>query len=39
MHVLVGIALKSLLLAAMTLGLLRLMKNRSAAERHCSKQQ
>ena len=33
MHVLVGIALKSLLLAAMTLGLLRLMKNRSAAER------
>ena len=33
MHILVGIALKSLLLAAMTLGLLRLMKNRSAAER------
>ena len=33
MHVLVGIALKSLLLAGLTLGLLRLMKDRSAAER------
>ena len=33
MHVLIGIALKSLLLAGMTLGLLQLMKQRSAAER------
>jgi beta-lactamase regulating signal transducer with metallopeptidase domain len=33
MHVLVGIALKSLLLAGLTLGLLKLMKDRSAAER------
>ena len=33
MHVLVGIALKSLLLAGLTLGLLKLMKHRSAAER------
>jgi beta-lactamase regulating signal transducer with metallopeptidase domain len=33
MHVLVGIALKSLLIAGLTLGLLELMKRRSAAER------
>jgi beta-lactamase regulating signal transducer with metallopeptidase domain len=33
MHVLIGIALKSLLIAGLTLGLLRLLKNRSAAER------
>ena len=33
MHVLIGIALKSLLLAGLTLGLLQLMKERSAAER------
>ena len=33
MSVLIGIALKSLLLAGLTLGLLRLMKSRSAAER------
>ena len=33
MHVLVGIALKSLLIAGLTLGLLSLMKSRSAAER------
>jgi len=33
MHVLIGIALKSLLIAGLTLGLLQLMKNRSAAER------
>ncbi len=33
MHILVGIALKSLLLAGLTLGLMRLMKERSAAER------
>lgn len=33
MHVLIGIALKSLLIAGLTLGLLRLMKSRSAAER------
>ena len=33
MHVLIGIALKSLLIAGLTLGLLQLMKQRSAAER------
>ena len=33
MHVLIGIALKSLLVAGLTLGLLELMKSRSAAER------
>jgi len=33
MHVLIGIALKSLLIAGLTLGLLQLMKRRSAAER------
>lgn len=33
MHVLIGIALKSLLIAGLTLGLLQLLKNRSAAER------
>ena len=33
MHVLIGIALKSLLIAGLTLGLLALMKKRSAAER------
>ena len=33
MHVLVGIALKSLLIAGLTLGLMELMKRRSAAER------
>src|SRR4051812_31290465 len=33
MHVLIGIALKSLLIAGLTLGLLQLMKSRSAAER------
>src|SRR5438270_1280874 len=33
MHVLIGIALKSLLIAGMTLGILQLMKSRSAAER------
>jgi beta-lactamase regulating signal transducer with metallopeptidase domain len=33
MSVLIGIALKSLLIAGLTLGLLQLMKNRSAAER------
>jgi beta-lactamase regulating signal transducer with metallopeptidase domain len=33
MHVLIGIALKSLLIAALTLGVLELMKKRSAAER------
>jgi len=33
MHILVGIALKSLLLAGLTLGLMRLMRERSAAER------
>lgn len=33
MHVLVGIALKSLLIAGLTLALLRFLKNRSAAER------
>jgi bla regulator protein blaR1 len=33
MHVLIGIALKSLVLAGITLGLLALMKKRSAAER------
>ena len=33
MHVLIGIALKSLLIAGLTLGLLALMKRRSAAER------
>ena len=33
MHVLIGIALKSLLIAGLTLGMLRLMKERSAAER------
>jgi bla regulator protein BlaR1 len=33
MHVLIGIALKSLLVAGITLGLLELMKRRSAAER------
>ena len=33
MHVLIGIALKSLLVAGLTLGLLQLMKRRSAAER------
>ena len=33
MHVLIGIALKSLLLAGLTLGLLQIMRNRSAAER------
>ena len=33
MHVLIGIALKSLLIAGLTLGLLQLMRNRSAAER------
>ena len=31
MHVLIGIALKSLLIAGLTLGLLQLMKKRSAA--------
>jgi beta-lactamase regulating signal transducer with metallopeptidase domain len=33
MHVLIGIALKSVLVTGLTLGLLRLMKSRSAAER------
>lgn len=33
MHVLIGIALKSLLIAGLTLGLLKLMSKRSAAER------
>ena len=33
MHVLIGIALKSLLIAGLTLGLLKLMRQRSAAER------
>jgi bla regulator protein blaR1 len=33
MHVLIGIALKSLLISGLTLGLLQLMKTRSAAER------
>src|ERR1043165_4088667 len=33
MHVLIGIVLKSLLVAGITLGLLQLLKNRSAAER------
>lgn len=33
MHVLIGIALKSLLIAGLTLGLLQLVKGRSAAER------
>src|SRR3982750_1799014 len=33
MHVLIGIALKSLLIAGLTLGLLQIMKRRSAAER------
>jgi bla regulator protein BlaR1 len=33
MHVLIGIALKSLLIAGLTLGLLAMMKKRSAAER------
>src|SRR5437899_8380038 len=33
MHVLIGIALKSLLITGLTLGLLELMKRRSAAER------
>lgn len=33
MHVLIGIALKSLFIAALTLGLLQLMRKRSAAER------
>src|ERR1043165_594304 len=33
MHVLIGIVLKSLLVAGITLGLLKLMKSRSAAER------
>ena len=33
MHVLIGIALKSLLIAGLTLGLLQLMRSRSAAER------
>src|SRR3954464_15008458 len=33
MHILIGIALKSLLIAGITLGLLALMKRRSAAER------
>src|SRR5438067_8418447 len=33
MHVLIGIALKSLLITGLTLGLLQLMKARSAAER------
>src|SRR3954466_2013611 len=33
MHVLIGIALKSLLIAGLTLGLLQLMGKRSAAER------
>jgi len=33
MHVLIGIALKSLLIAGLTLGLMELMKRRSAAER------
>jgi beta-lactamase regulating signal transducer with metallopeptidase domain len=33
MHVLIGIALKSLLIAGLTLGLLHLMRRRSAAER------
>ena len=33
MHVLIGIALKSLLIAGLTLGLLQLLKGRSAAER------
>ena len=33
MTVLIGIALKSLLIAGLTLGLLRIMKSRSAAER------
>ena len=33
MHVLIGIALKSLLVAGLTLGALELMKKRSAAER------
>src|SRR3982751_2138826 len=33
MHILIGIALKSLLIAGMALGLLQIMKRRSAAER------
>ena len=33
MSVLIGIALKSLLIAGLTLGLLQLLKSRSAAER------
>src|SRR5690349_7349040 len=33
MHVLIGIALKSLVIAGLTLGLLQLMSRRSAAER------
>jgi beta-lactamase regulating signal transducer with metallopeptidase domain len=33
MHVLIGIALKSLLIAGLTLGVLKIMRNRSAAER------
>ena len=33
MHVLIGIALKSLLIAGLTLGLLQLLRRRSAAER------
>ena len=33
MHILIGIALKSLLISGLALGLLQLMKNRSAAER------
>lgn len=33
MHVLIGIALKSLLIAGLALGVLQLMKSRSAAER------
>lgn len=33
MHILIGIALKSLLIAGLTLGLLQLLKGRSAAER------
>jgi len=33
MHVLIGIALKSLLIAGLTLALLQLVKQRSAAER------
>ena len=33
MHVLIGIAFKSVLIAGLTLGLLALLKNKSAAER------